>query len=174
MNPEDVDTILPMLDEVIRSRFGSTLFPGGSPSNLAIVWKNELVKLDDAALATQAIAALYGEPQEGRPKPPTPADVRAMYRKLEKDRRMAVPALPETKYVRDIPQWVKTWVAARRHNDFRVLPEQKPGYDSLQTQEPGHRTYVWPDQVPMPPEQAAVYEAEGATLSAADVWRTLA
>lgn len=169
MKPEDADTILPMLDEVIRSRFGTTLFPGGIPSNLAVIWKRELMKFDDAALATQAIAAIYSAPFEGKPKPPTPADVREMYRKLAQDARMKVPALPEPPG-EGMPPWVKGWAVARfRHGDLRVWPQQKPGYDSLQRTSAATRTHVWPDQEPLPEPDQAKYEAEGANLTEGEV-----
>jgi hypothetical protein len=96
------------------------------------------------------------------------------------ERRLAEPEPPADRmpYIEhgklQPPAWIRTWIISRyRHRDFRVLPEQKPGYDTLQTHEPHFRTYVWPDQEPMPQDQAAVYAAEGAGLSVEDVFHTL-
>lgn len=81
------------------------------------------------------------------------------------DRMASVPD-----FKRDIPAWVRRWVAARAHGDMRVFPEQKPGYDTLQIQEPAFRTYVWPDQEPMPAD-AWLDEAENVTDS--QVWKAV-
>jgi hypothetical protein len=173
MKRSDAETIAEILDDIIRGRRGTTLFPNGregTPSNLGVLWINEIEKIEDAELATKAAVALFTETTDV----PTPVDYRALLRKLQTEERMKAPALPEAAYVRDVPPWVKAWIVARyRHRDFRVLPEQKPGYDTLQTHEPHFRTYVWPDQESMPVEQAAVYAAEGAGLSVEDVFHTL-
>jgi hypothetical protein len=130
----------------------------------------EFLKEQDVDLA----AAAYVKLRDSQRDRPTIADLRKMIVKIEVDRKMAQPAIEEAPYVREVPSWVKAWIVARyRHRDFRVLPEQKPGYDTLQTSEPHFRTYVWPDQEPMPAEQAAVYAAEGAGLSVEDVFHTL-
>lgn len=171
MEREHAETIAKMMDEVIRNRRGASIFPGGVASNLGTIWINEIEKFDDAALATQAVAALYiAAPIQGREeRPPTPAELREMYRKLELDAREAVPAIEEGDFVRDLPSWVKGWVVARvRHNDYRVWPQQRPGYDAQQTEHYDTRTHVWPDHEPMPPDQQEAYEAEGAPMTAED------
>lgn len=134
-----------------------------------IAW-TDFLKQQDVEMATQAYAKL----RDSQPQRPTIADMRKMIVKLEVDRRMALPAVEETEFVREIDPWVKGWVVARRrHGDTRVLPEQKPGYDALQTVNPHQRTYVWPDQEMMDADAAAAYRAEGAGLSVADVFRLI-
>lgn len=169
MKRSEATTIVIILDDVIRGRRGTTLFPKGTdgvPSNLGVLWIDEIEKIEDAAMATQAAVALFTETTDV----PTPVDYRAALKKLEADARMKTPTLAEREFVREIPTWVKRWVVARAANDMRVFPEQKPGYDALQTQEPGHRTYVWPDQEPMPAD-AWLEEAEHVTEER--VWKTL-
>ncbi len=96
------------------------------------------------------------------------------------ERRLAEPEPPADRmavipdFKRPVPAWVKAWVVARYiHNDFRVLPDQKPGYDSLQNREPAFRTYVWPDQDLMPEQQAFTYAEMGAGLTVAHVFDTV-
>lgn len=70
----------------------------------------------------------------------------------------------------EVAPWVKGWAVARyRHKDFRVFIQQKIGYDSHQIANPSYRTYVWPDQELMPPEDVARYIEEGSPLKAADI-----
>lgn len=126
----------------------------------------------DAHLATAAVVRAVDE-LEFYPKVSVLREYVQIERRLAEPEPPADRMPPRSDYKLEPPAWLKTWVAARRHHDFRVLVEQKPGYDSLQTQNPHYRTYVWPDQEQMPPEQAAVYADEGAGLSAADVFNTL-
>ncbi len=71
--------------------------------------------------------------------------------------------------------WVKGWAVARyRHDDMRVFPQQKPGYDTAQIANEHHRTYVWSEQEPMPQEDIDRYIAEGATLTINQVFALMA
>lgn len=72
--------------------------------------------------------------------------------------------VPEFK--RELPSWVKGWLVARAAGDMRVWPQQKPGYDEIQTENPGYRSHVWPEQEQMPGEEQAAYEHEGRALDA--------
>ena len=102
---------------------------------------------------------------------PTIADFRGMIIAMEADKIAAMPKIEEVSYVRELPAWVKGWTVGRyRHGDMRVWPEQRRGYDSLQTYEPGFRTYVWPDQEKMPDEEMEKYKAEGSGLSVRDIF----
>jgi hypothetical protein len=70
----------------------------------------------------------------------------------------------------ELMPWLRAWAVARyRHRDFRPLPEQKRGFDDLQIENPGYRTYVWPDHEPMPEEDVARYSEEGSSLSAKQI-----
>ena len=70
--------------------------------------------------------------------------------------------------------WVVGWAVARyRHQDFRVLEGQKEGYDYNQINNPGYRTYVWPDHEVLPAEDAARYIEEGSSLSVAEIFRMI-
>ncbi len=169
MKRSEATDIARILDDIIRGRRGSTLFPNGTdgtPSNLGVLWIDEIEKIEDASLATAAAVALFTDTTD----PPTPTDYRHALRKLRTEARMKAPAISEREFARDIPTWVKRWVIARANNDLRVFPEQKTGYDSLQTENPSARTYVWPEQVPMPAD-AWLEEAEHVTDDR--VWRTL-
>ena len=102
---------------------------------------------------------------------PTIADFRGMILAIEADNRTATPSIEEAEYVRELPSWIKGWTVSRyKHSDMRVWPEQRLGYDSIQRYNSGFRTYVWPDQEPMPAEEMAKYVAEGNTLSVDDVF----
>jgi len=73
-------------------------------------------------------------------------------------------------FVRKVPAWVKGWVVARENDDYRVFAQQRQGYNTLQARsEPGHRTYVWPEQDWMPADEQARYEKLGAHLTFTDV-----
>jgi hypothetical protein len=127
----------------------------------------------DARLATAAVIRAVNE-LEFYPKVSVLREYVQIERRLAEPEPPADRMEPRTDFRREPPSWIRTWIISRyRHRDFRVLPEQKPGYDTLQTGEPHFRTYVWPDQEPMPSEQAAVYAAEGAGLSVEDVFHTL-
>lgn len=123
----------------------------------------------EASVCVAAVAAA----QQKLMYRPSVAELREFY-DLERAKTRAATPIVEPEHPNAIPAWVKTKVAALRNNDFRVLPQQKPGYDSLQRAHPHYRTYVWPDQTPMPPEQEAVYAEQGAALTAKDIWNTLA
>jgi hypothetical protein len=74
-------------------------------------------------------------------------------------------------FAREVDPWVKGWAVARyKHQDFRVFPQQRRGYDSHQLTNSGYRTYVWPDQEKMPPEDVERYVAEGAPLLTDDIF----
>ena len=78
-------------------------------------------------------------------------------------------------FVYEVAPWVKGWAVARyRHKDGRVFAEQRVGYDSHQIANPSYRTYVWPDQEKMPPEDAARYIEEGAPLTVDEIFRLIA
>ena len=70
-----------------------------------------------------------------------------------------------------IEPWIKGWAVARyHHEDFRVWPQQKAGYDTIQIANPHYRTYVWPEQELMPQEDADRYIAEGASMSSSQLF----
>jgi hypothetical protein len=169
----DADTIARMLDDVIRNRRGASIFPGGIVSNLGVIWINEIEKLDDAAVATQAVAALFVESQD---RLPTPADLKAAYRQAayRQIEQAAQPAVEEAEFVRELPMWVKGWLVARAQGDMRVWPEQKPGYDLIQREYVHDRTYVWGEQEPMPDAEQEEWEKKAAALSAAQVEKLMA
>ena len=121
-------------------------------------------------LASDAVKRICGR-QKDRP---TIADIRQMIASIAGDRLAAAPALPEPKFVRELPAWVKGWLISRSRRDLRVWPEQKPGYDSMQREHSETRTFVWPEQILMPAEERAAYEDEGAHLSAAQLGTLLA
>jgi len=164
VTPADARKITEMLDEVIRNRRGAALFPGGIATNIAELWITEIHKIGDAELATEAVAAMFITlPQD---RQPSPADLRELVQKLRRDRRDSRPALDEP-WVREPPRWVKGWLTARyRHNDMRVWPQQKPGYDAILREHPHTRAHVWADEHPVTPEDAERYEAEGEKLTA--------
>ncbi len=169
MKRSEATDIVRILDDIIRGRRGTGLFPDGQPSNLGVMWIDEIEKIDDAALATAAAVALFTETTD----PPTPSDYRAALRKLRADARAKIPALPEPEFKRELPSWVKGWLVARGRGDLRVWPQQKPGYDDIQTANPAHRTHVWPEQTPMPADEQAAYEHEGRDLDAKALDRLL-
>jgi hypothetical protein len=169
LNSEALE-IVGMLDEVIRSRRGAALFPGGVPTNLAIVWINEVEKFHDPGIATRAVADLYVASGE---RPPTVEDLKQAYRAIAKQRLAAKPSIDEGEFVRELENWLKGWLVARAAGDERVWPEQKIGYDELQSANHSYRTYVWPDQDEMPDEKRAEYEKRGETLTAAEAGEML-
>ena len=170
MNRVDARRIAAVLDEVITNRRGKTLFPMGAdgpPSNLGAIWMTELMKLERADLAGQAVAAMFSMSPE---RLPVPADLKSAYKKLERDEKMAVPALPEAvddmpDFKREVPAWVKGKLLALASGDTRAWPEQKPAYDELQRDNPWDRTYVWDEQTPIDPDSRARYEELGSKLT---------
>ena len=134
-----------------------------------VAW-TDFFKTQDFEMAMLA----YTKLRDSQPERPVISDIRKMIVKLEVDRRMAQPAVEEVEFVRELDPWVIAWCLARyKHGDMRVLPQQKPGFDTLQLHNPSFRTYVWPDQQHMDAESVAAYQAEGAGLTAADVFRLI-
>lgn len=162
--------IVGMLDEVIRSRKGAALFPGGVATNLAIVWIKEVERFHDPAIATRAVADLFSASGE---RPPTVADLKEAYRAIAKQRLAARPQIEEQEFVRELENWLKGWLVARAEGDERVWPEQKIGYDELQSANHTYKTYIWPEQEEMPDEMRFEYERRGEKLTAAEAGRML-
>lgn len=101
---------------------------------------------------------------------PTIADFRSMINHVVADERANTPAIEEAEFVRNMPAWFKGWAVARfRHRDFRVWPQQRPGYDSQQIEHWDTRTHVWAEQELMPDEFQQQYEDEAAPMSAEDI-----
>jgi len=125
----------------------------------------------DAALTVKAVAKAH-RTEKFRP---AVAVVREYVREEQRQQMfLSKPSFLGLEEQTELQPWVRTWVIARvRHKDFRVLPEQKAGYDTLQVDNPYHRSYVFPDQEMMNAETVAAYQAEGAGLSAADVFRLI-
>ena len=88
------------------------------------------------------------------------------YAAVERRKRLAAARPPEPTFDREPPRWAAGWGIARyRDDDWRVWPEQKPGYDFIQEQYPWAKTHVWPDQELMPDDVRERYESEGAALT---------
>ena len=101
---------------------------------------------------------------------PTIADLR----RLIIEATVVVPVEEDVLPPPEVEPWVVAWAVARyKHGDMRVLPQQKPGYDALQTANPYQRTYVWPDQELMDDEAVSAYVAAGTGLSVDDVFRAI-
>jgi len=128
------------------------------------MWMRYMIE-QDVLLASEAVKRVCGRQRERA----TIADIRQMVVAVASDRLAAAPALPEPQFTRELPGWVKGWLIGRSRRDYRVWPEQKPGYDSLQREHSGTRTHVWPEQNLMPAEDRAKYETEGAHLSASQI-----
>lgn len=145
-------------------------------------WLEALRDLDSATTAA-AILRLYAKAPAGLP--PTIAEVVECAAVIESMERSPVadadPPRPEPAvdaergpFAYEVPAWTKGWAVARyRHKDHRVFAEQKVGYDSHQIANPGYRTYVWPEQEKMPPEEAAAYIEEGAPLGVDEIFRMI-
>jgi len=72
---------------------------------------------------------------------------------LKKQRVDLTPVAPSQPTERDgIPPWVLGWKLARSRNDFRLWPEQKPGYLEL--------GYAWDDETVMPQEDRVRFMQE--------------
>jgi hypothetical protein len=71
-----------------------------------------------------------------------------------------------------VPEWVKGKMVALVNSDFRVWPEQEPGYAHMHG-EHGGETYLWPKQIPMPPEERESYEGLGMDLNPEKIARIL-
>jgi hypothetical protein len=107
---------------------------------------------------------------DGKQRAITPADFRGAMRNLRQNRSISTPALPESRFVREMPAWTKGWLIARyADGDMRVWPEQKEGYDQMQREHPYERTYVWGEQEIMPPDERAKYEERGSRLTAEQI-----
>jgi hypothetical protein len=162
MKRAEAVTVVKMLDDVVRSRRGAALYIADTPTSLALIWITEIEKIEDAELATRAVAQLFTTTREL----PTPLDFREIVKKLQQDARDTRPAIEEGVWARTPPRWVKGWLVARhRHHDMRVWPQQKPGYDAMLKEHPHTRTHVWAEQQQISPEDAERYEAEGDKLS---------
>ena len=126
----------------------------------------------DARLVMPAVIRAVGE-LEFYPKVAVLREFVAIERRLSEPDPPA-DRMPEHQLNVRLDPWVAGWCVARyKHGDTRVLPQQKPGYDTLQLQNPSYRTYVWPDQQHMDAETAAAYVTEGAGLTAADVFKLI-
>ena len=125
----------------------------------------------DAALTAKAVAKAH-RTEKFRP---SVAVIREYVREEQRQQTfLSKPSFLGLEEQTELQPWIRTWVIARvRHKDFRVLPEQKEGYDTLQRDNPYHRDYVWPDQEHMDAGSVAAYQAEGAGLTAADVFRLI-
>ena len=125
----------------------------------------------DAALTVKAVAKAH-RTEKFRP---TVAVIREYVREEQRQKAfLSKPSFLGLEELIELQPWVKGWAVARyRHGDMRVFPQQKAAYDALQTDNPYHRDYVWPDQEHMDAESAAAYQVEGAGLSAADVFRLI-
>lgn len=150
-----------------------------------LIWKEALAPLDNATVAA-ALLKLY----EGSPGVPTIDQVVEASREMELERvvdqsgrpdSMPQSGRPDSKplpiadnFAVPLDPWVKAWAVARfKHKDYRVFPQQKPGYDALQTWNPHYRDYVWPDQEQMPPEDIERYVAEAAPLKPSEIFELI-
>jgi len=142
-------------------------------------WIEALMPLDSAIVA----AAILKGYERG--KRPTIEGLIAATKEMERQRAEIEARSPHVRtgpaeeepvvFAIELAPWVKGWAVARyRHNDFRVFPEQRPGYDRIQTAHPSHRTHVWPNQELIDPADAARYIEEGAPLATDDIFRMIA
>lgn len=134
------------------------LFAAGQTG--AQLWIDYLMKQDDVEKTMRAVVLL----SERMKEKPTVSDLRGMLANLYTQEQATSPALPEPKYERELPGWVKGWIVAYAKGDKRVWPQQKLGYDQLQREHDTHRTYVWPEQEQMPEAEREAYEQMGARL----------
>lgn len=109
------------------------------------LWRGELIGYD-ADLATRAVVKLARRPLPGGRARPNIADVRAALLELgrrevvEREAWHALPPGPLPK-----PAWVSRWERARAAGDFRIFPEQVPGYLDHQKDDPlDERAYALP------------------------------
>jgi len=116
------------------------------------------------SLSAAAAILKVGDRQRDRP---TIGDIRRVIIEIEAAQGLtAETEQQEAGYVWELESWIKGWAVGRyKHGDMRVFPEQRRGYDSLQTYNSGFRTYIWPEQEKMPEEEMAKYTAEGLRLS---------
>jgi hypothetical protein len=144
-------------------------------------WMDALSPLDSVTVAG-TLLKLYEGSSSGHPtiEQLVEAAVAMGEEKLaalpEVDPWVPTPVLDDERgpFVYEVAPWVKGWAVARyRHQDFRVFPQQKVGYDSHQIANSGYRTYVWPDQLKMPPEDAERYTEEGAPLKVDEIFRMI-
>ena len=147
-------------------------WPGNHWSHASMEAYARAIEPMDARLVMPAVVRAVNE-LEYYPK------VSVLREFVQIERRLAEPELPADRMpphelnVRLDP-WIAGWCVARyKHGDRRVMPQQKPGYDYLQTMNPHFRTYVFPDQQHMDAESVAAYQQEGAGLTAADVFRLI-
>ena len=95
------------------------------------LWREVLLPYE-LELATRAVTALAKDLRQR----PSVADVRSMILKIKRDegeqqawRLLPAAPIPE-------PEWVGRWRRARAADDFRIFPEQIPGYLALQEDHP--------------------------------------
>jgi hypothetical protein len=147
-------------------------WPGNHWSHASMEAYARAIEPMDARLVMPAVVRAVNE-LEFYPK------VAVLREFVQIERRLAEPEPPAGRMVEHdinvrLDPWVTAWCVARyKHGDMGVLPQQKPGYDTLQRENPHYKTYVWPSQQHMEAETAAAYQAEGAGMTAADVFRLL-
>jgi len=126
------------------------------------------VKTDDRLVSLMAVA--MWDMVKNNPNRPTISDLRRYFYKAQADNPLPKEevALPSE----TVPEWVKRKIVALVNSDFRVWPEQEPGYAYLHG-EHGGETYLWPRQTPMPPEDRTSYEGLGMDLNPEKIARIL-
>jgi len=170
MKPDELTTIMEMLDDVIRNRKGTSLFNADrSLTNIGSLWAQEVEAVNDPALATEAVAGLFIEATFEHV--PTVSEFQDQVRRKRRLQREAAQARAQVKGLplpTDMPEWAPAKLLAMAAGDYRVWPEQRPGYDANQREYPFFRTYVWGEQELMPIEQREVYEEKMAGLTIAE------
>lgn len=174
MKHDDAVTIAGIISDIIVSRRGQgqSLFPEGkdaTPSNLGAIWINQIMKVSDEDTETATYAAI--ELMVSTVSAPTPSDFHGMMRKLKRDAQMAKPALPESEFAREFPEWVKGKLVSYSYSDTRAWDEQKAGADYLQRSNPHYRTYIWGELEKITPEDRERYIAEGRNYTSDDFHR---
>lgn len=92
------------------------------------LWRH-LLEPYDAELGTRAVARLAKNPLPANRARPQLSDLRSVLVMLSREsnyRRALAPARHAK------PGWVDRWERARDVGDFRIFPEQAPGYRALQ------------------------------------------
>jgi len=147
-------------------------WPGNHWSHASMEAYARAIEPMDARLVMPAVVRAVNE-LEFYPK------VAVLREFVQIERRLAEPEptadrMPPHDISARLEPWVQAWCIARyRHGDLRVLSRQRDGYDTLQLHNPSYKTYIWPNQQHMDADSVAAYQAEGAGLSAADVFRLI-
>lgn len=130
MEERDAQEIVRMVESAWRVDYG----PEGRR-----LWR-EMLLPHDAEIATKAAAQLSQRQRER----PTIADLRQVILSLRRQQidENAWRGLPPEKHEK--PAWVKRWEKARDVSDFRIFPEQIPGYLDLQKDEKNTVAYALP------------------------------